>query len=155
MTSEFANHMPREPRKKTVVCVTDQRKCDRIIRTGHMLAALSSTDLVVLNVARPGAQQDPDSLEYLFSVAKEYGAEMALLFSDDVAKVIIRYIKDNKVANLLTGIPQGGDSVTRRIWNKFTHVSFFVVEQDGQLREVPNPARAARALQPAAVAASV
>ena len=134
------------PRAKTVVCVTDQRRCDRIIRAGRTLANLSGTELAVINVVRSEAAQNPESMEYLFSVSKENDAEMALLYSNDVAKAIIHYVKSNKVSCLLTGIPQEGDSVTTRIWSKFTHVTFFVVEQDGGLREVGHPVRAARAL---------
>lgn len=131
---------------KTVVCVTDQKNCDRIIRTGKTLANISGTELAVISVVSPGRQTDPDSLEYLFSVSKENGGQMALLYSDDVAKAIIRYIKENKVAYLLTGMPCEGDSVTTKIWSKFTHVSFFVVGHDGELNEVASPVRAARAL---------
>lgn len=131
---------------KTVVCVTDQRQCDRIIRAGRMLANVSGTELSVINVVHSEKEQDPQSMEYLFSVSKENGAEMALLYSDNVAKAIIHYIKDNKISYLLTGIPQEGDSVTTRIWSKFTHVTFFVVEQSGKLCEVGHPVRAARAL---------
>ena len=61
-------------------------------------------------------------------------------------KAIIRYIKDNKVSYVLTGIPQEGDSVTTRIWSKFTHITFFVVEHNGELREVLRPALSARTL---------
>ena len=132
------------PVYNTVVCVTDQRRCDRIIRAGRALADISQTDLLVVNVVRPDSQQDTESMEYLFNVSKQNGAEMALLYSDDVAKALIRYIKENKVANLLTGIPNEGDSVTTKIWKRFTHVTFFVVEQDGSLREVVNPARQAQ-----------
>ena len=132
------------PTYNTVVCVTDQRRCDRIIRAGRALADISQTELLVVNVVRPDSQQDTDSMEYLFSVSKQNGAEMALLYSDDVAKALIRYIKENKVANLLTGIPNEGDSVTTIIWKRFTHINFFVVEQDGSLREVANPARQAQ-----------
>lgn len=134
------------PRTKTVVCVTDQRQCDRIIRAGRTLATLSGTELSVINVVRSEAAQDPESMEYLFSVSKENDAEMTLLYASDVAKAIIHYVKSNKVSYLLTGIPQEGDSVTTRIWSKFTHVTFFVVEKDGGLREVAHPVRAARAL---------
>jgi len=135
-----------KPVYNTVVCVTDQRRCDRIIRAGRALADISGTGLLVVNVVRPDSQQDTDSMEYLFSVSKQNNAEMALLYSDDVAKALIRYIKENKVANLLTGIPNEGDSVTTKIWKRFTHVTFFVVEQDGSLREVVNPARQAQEL---------
>ena len=135
-----------KPVYNTVVCVTDQRRCDRIIRAGRALADISGTGLLVVNVVRPDSQQDTDSMEYLFSVSKQNNAEMALLYSDDVAKALIRFVKENKVANLLTGIPNEGDSVTTKIWKRFTHVTFFVVEQDGSLREVVNPARQAQEL---------
>ena len=135
-----------KPVYNTVVCVTDQRRCDRIIRAGRALADISGTGLLVVNVVRPDSQQDTDSMEYLFSVSKQNNAQMALLYSDDVAKALIRFIKENKVANLLTGIPNEGDSVTTKIWKRFTHVTFFVVEQDGSLREVVNPARQAQEL---------
>ena len=131
--------MPLAARAKTVVCV-------RIIRAGQVLAEMSDTDLAVINVAKPGVPQDPESLEYLFSVSKEKDAEMVLLYSENVAKAIIRYIKDNKVSYVLTGIPQEGDSVTTRIWSKFTHITFFVVEHNGELREVLRPALSARTL---------
>lgn len=132
------------PVYNTVVCVTDQRRCDRIIRAGRALADISQTELLVVNVVRPDSQQDTESMEYLFNVSKQNNAQMALLYSDDVAKALIRFIKENKVANLLTGIPNEGDSVTTKIWKRFTHVTFFVVEQDGSLREVVNPARQAQ-----------
>lgn len=135
-----------QPTYKTVVCVTDQRRCDRIIRAGRMLADITKTELSVVNVVNPDVIQDTDSMEYLFSVSKQNGAQMALLYSNDVAKAIIRYVKENKVSYLLTGVPNEGDSVATRIWKRFSHVSFFVVEQDGSMREVANPARAAQDL---------
>jgi len=134
----------RIPDNKTVVCITDQRRCDRIIRAGRALADMTRTDLSIISVIRSDYCYDSDSIEYLFSVSKENGAEMVLLYSDDVAKAIIRYIKDNRVSNLLTGIPAKGDSVTGKIWSKFSHINFFVVEQDGSLSEVGNSVRAAR-----------
>ena len=136
----------RMPSFKTVVCITDQRRCDRIIRAGRTLADVTKTDLSVISVVRPAHSYDSESIEYLFSVSKENGAEMVLLYSEDVAKAIIRYIKDNRVSNLLTGIPAKGDSVTGKIWSKFSHINFFVVEQDGSLSEVGNSVRAAREL---------
>lgn len=138
--------VPGTPKHKTVVCVTDQKNCDRIIRTGKALANISGTELAVISVISAERQTDPDSLEYLFSISKENGGQMALLYSEDVAKAIIRYVKENKVAYLLTGMPQEGDSVTTKIWSKFTHVTFFVVGHDGSLNEVSSPVRAARAL---------
>ena len=136
----------RIPAVKTVVCITDQRRCDRIIRAGRALADVTKTELAVINVVRTNHCYDAASIEYLFSVSRDNGAEMVLLYSEDVAKAIIRYIKDNRVAHLLTGIPAKGDSVTGKIWSKFSHINFFVVEEDGSLSEVGNSVRAAREL---------
>lgn len=138
------------PVYNTVVCVTDQRRCDRIIRAGRALADISNTGLLVVNVVRPDSVQDVESMEYLFNVSKQNRAEMTLLYSDDVAKALIRFVKENKTSNLLTGIPNEGDSVTTKIWKRFTHLTFFVVEKDGSLREVINPARQAREICSAA-----
>ena len=145
-TQQFFGAAAGLERPKTVVCVTDQRRCDRIIKAGRALADMTDTELAVINIARPAGGQDPDSIEYLFGVARDHSAEMTILYAADVAKAIIRYVKENKVSYLLTGIPQEGDSITSRIWKRFTHVTFFVVEQNGELREILNPARAARAL---------
>jgi K+-sensing histidine kinase KdpD len=136
---------------KTVVCVTDQRRCDRIIRAGRALADITQTQLAVINVAQTSQKQDPDSIEYLFSVSNENGAEMAVIFEEDSAKAIFHYIKENKVSCVLTGVPGEGDSVVWRIWSRFTHIRFFVGEEDGEVREVAQPMRAARALREAAL----
>lgn len=135
-----------KPPGKALVCVTDQKKCDRIIRAGRVLADMVNRDLAVVNVSCSKQPQDPQSLEYLFAVSSGQKAEMILLYSDDVAKAIIRYIKDHKVDYVLTGVPREGDSVVSAIWEKFTHITFFVVEADGSLREISRPVHEARRL---------
>lgn len=131
---------------RTVVCVTDQRRCDRIIRAGRELADLSDTQLAVINVARPGHPQDPVSIEYLFSVSKQNSAEMTVLYSDNILRAIARYIRQNQVAYVVTGLPQQGNSVATDLRRRFGRITFFAVEPDGGLREIARPARAARTL---------
>lgn len=46
-------------RRVTVVCVTNQFQCDRIIKAGRVMADLSNTALNVISVANPGMDQDP------------------------------------------------------------------------------------------------
>ena len=133
---------------KTVVCVTDQRNCDRIISAGKRIADTYKTELVVISAASSDSAQDPESIEYLFSVANENKAQMAILYSDDIAKAIINFVKSNKVSYLLTGLPQKGNSITTKIWKRFTHITFFVVEHNGELREVAQPVLEARKLHP-------
>ena len=132
------------PKAKTVVCVTDQRNCDRIIRSASIIAEITSTDLAVINIGNPSRLQDPDSIEYLFNVTAQYGGEMTVLYHTDPAKAIVKYIKGNKVGNLVTGLPESPNSVLHKLWSKITHIHCFTVEQNGELTEVPNPAKAAR-----------
>lgn len=139
------------PAGRALVCVTDQKKCDRIIKAGRALANMVNRELAVINVASTDKPQDPQSLEYLFSVSSAQNAEMVLLFSDDVAKAITRYIKENKVDYVLTGIPQEGNSVVTAIWERFSHIIFFVVEHDGSLKEIVRPVIEARRLTSAEV----
>ena len=146
---EYIDLTAKAEKSLTLVCVTDQMRCDRIIKAGKLLCDLTGTTLAVVNVARPGVEQDPQSIEYLFHVSSQNGAQMAVLYEEDVAKALIRYIKSHKVSYMLTGIPGERDSIIHKIWSRFTHVTIFVVEHDGELREVGNPAKAARQIRQA------
>ena len=128
--------LPEIRRPKTVVCVTDQLRCDRIIRAGRTVAAMTDTDLVVINVCTPLRTNDPEAVEYLYRVSAEFGAEMNVLFAADFSKAIVSYIKENRVGYVLTGVPQEHDCFITRMWRTFTHITFFMVEQNGDLSEV-------------------
>ena len=128
--------LPEYKRQKTVVCVTDQLRCDRIIRSGRTVANMTDTDLVVINVCTPLRRNDPEAMEYLYRVSAEFGAEMNVLFAADFSKAIVSYIKENRVRCVLTGVPQEHDNFITRMWRTFTHITFFMVEQNGEFSEV-------------------
>ncbi len=120
----------------TVVCVTDQFACERIICAGRKVADITKTPLTVITVADTHRQPDPQALQHLFNVSKDNDAEMNMFCSDEPAKRIITFIKENKVANVLTGIPQNSNSVLFRMYRTFTHIKFFTVDIDGTVSEV-------------------
>ena len=128
-------------RRVTVVCVTNQFQCDRIIKAGRVMADLSNTALNVISVA----DQDPAALQHLFDVTKENGGSMSILYELDPAKAIIRYLKENKTSYVLTGMPENENSILYQIWEKFTHITFLTVTPEGELQE----AGRARSLQAA------
>ena len=123
-------------RSQTVVCVTDQLSCDRIIRSGRILANMTDTDLAIINIATPQRENDPDAMEYLFRVSAEHGGEMNVLYSENISKALNKYIKEHKIGYVVTGIPRENDSVITGIWRKFIHVKFFMVQEGGELSEV-------------------
>lgn len=94
------------PRKNTMVCVTVQRNCDRLIRHG---ATLSSEDgLHVVHVVKSGgavlgARSDGEALDFLYRTASAYGAEMDMLRSDDVVGTIADFAARHAVSYLVIG----------------------------------------------------
>ena len=123
----------------TVVCVTNQFKCERLIQAGRRVADLTKTTLTVVNVSRPDiTPEDSKALDHLFNVSKKYGALMTIFYSTEALKTITDYIKINKAANVVTGMPQEKDSVLIKLWEKFTNTKFFTVEENGDLKEVLN-----------------
>lgn len=120
----------------TVVLVTDQFACERIIKASRLVADLNHTNLVVLSVMRNGAETNPAALEHLFGVAKEYGAQMTLEFSDSVESTIVHFTRENRVVCAVTGIPENEHSILVRLWQRLTNVAFYTVSSKGALREV-------------------
>ena len=120
----------------TVVLVTDQFECERIIKAARVIADLSQTALTVLSVMKTGAQTNPAALEHLFGVAKEYGAQMTVEFSDNPQSAIVHSIRENRVINAVTGMPRDESSILVRMWKTLQNVTFFTVNEKGELHEV-------------------
>jgi len=133
------NDVISENSHSTVVCVTNQYKCERLIKAGRRVADLTRTTLTVVNVSSPDITPEASkALDHLFNVSKKYNALMTIFYSDEALKTIGEYIKINKAANVITGMPQDKDSVLIKLWQKFTNTKFFTVEEDGELKEVLN-----------------
>ena len=120
----------------TLVLVTDQFTCSRIIKAASVISELSKTRLLVLSVMRDGAQINPQALEHLFEVAREYDAQMSVEFSDNPEAAIVHFMRENHVVNAITGIPKDETSILVHMWNTIPNMRFFTVTEEGELREV-------------------
>jgi len=116
--------------------VTDQFHCERLIHAGRVVADITAGELTVLNIQNDAYPQNPQALQFLFNVSSQNGAVMQLLYSDNAYRAICQYIKDSKVAFVVTGQPHGPSSILYEIWDKFRHVQFFTVNEEGKLEEV-------------------
>jgi K+-sensing histidine kinase KdpD len=126
-----------EDRKATVVCVTDQFQCERIIRAGRSIANLSDTSLLVVSVLPIDAtSQSGEAIEHLFKVSQENDAEMSVFYSDKVLKTLMAFIKKKRAVNVVTGMPRQGNSVLSKMWEKLGGVSFFTVDENGEFVNV-------------------
>lgn len=128
--------------KKTLVFVTDQFQCERLIRTGRGLADYSDTELEVISIQLESRTQNPLAIEHLFGVSKQNHCQMSVLYSQDVLGTMIGCIKNNRTINVVTGAPGDENSVLYAVFKKFTHVSFFTVAPDGEISTVTKFKRA-------------
>lgn len=124
------------PSPITIVLVTDQFQCQRLIIAGRRLADSAATQLEVINVANPNIPQTPDAIEFLFQVSKEYGATMMVHYSDQPEKLIAGLLKEQQPLQVVSGLPQVENSLLHKIWTRFDQISFFTVDHNDTLAPV-------------------
>ena len=72
-----------------MVCVTKQKTCQRLIDYGKQLMTSPDDSMHIIHVAESnynflGDSEENRALEYLYEKAREAGAELTVLKSDDV-----------------------------------------------------------------------
>jgi hypothetical protein len=121
---------------KTIVFVTNQHRCDRLISAAHRVSGETGSELTVVGVLDCEYVLDPKAVDYLFIKSKEHKATMRLLFTDDKIDAMRKITAQFDVQNIITGMPQSHDSVVYDLWREFPDKSFFTVDCDGELIEV-------------------
>ena len=98
--------------KKTniMVCVTQQKTCERLILSGYRLLEAKDGKLYVIHVVNEKEKfldniDDGEALEYLFGVSKKVGADLTVLRSKDIMKTMIDFAKDNDITHIIMGTP--------------------------------------------------
>jgi hypothetical protein len=119
-----------------MVLVTDQFHCRRLIMAGRQLADREGASLEVVNVAAPGAERNPQAIEYLFQTSRDNDAVMTIHYSDRPERFLGELIQEQRPAAVVTGLPGEGSTLLRRLWMRFEKVDFYVVEHGGDLRLV-------------------
>lgn len=115
----------------TVVLVTDQFHCQRLIVAGKELAQRSGTPLEVINIANPKLPQNPEAIEFLFQISKENDATMMVHYSDEPAKFLSALIRERMPAQVVSGMPQSTDSLLQKLWTRFLLITFYTVDNSG------------------------
>ncbi|QEK12771.1 universal stress protein UspA [Crassaminicella thermophila] len=91
-----------------MVCVTQQKTCERLIRRGAEIRDEYDGELYVIHVAKEGYHflgnsRDGDALEYLFEKAKAYGANLTVVRSHDVLQTLKDLAEKNKIDLIILG----------------------------------------------------
>ncbi|MDR2355811.1 MAG: universal stress protein [Clostridiales Family XIII bacterium] len=99
--------------KNIMVCVTQQRTCDRLIKYGKELLGDEPGELFVIHVADGrfsilGSSKEGEALDYLYENAKEYGASLTVLKSDDVLRTLVEQARKNRADIVVLGESREG-----------------------------------------------
>ena len=94
--------------KNILVCVTQQKTCERLIKEAHELVTENTGKLYIINVVKNDLNfldsvRESEALEYLFSLSKSIGANLTVLKSDDIAATIAQYADENHIKYIIIG----------------------------------------------------
>jgi K+-sensing histidine kinase KdpD len=91
-----------------LVCVTQQKTCERLIKAAASLRNELEGELFIIHVAKNQWNfldniKEGEALEYLFGISKSVGADLTVLKSDDIVKTISDFIRANKITSVVLG----------------------------------------------------
>lgn len=122
--------------KNVMVCVTQQKTCDRLIRYGHEFLGQDTGELFIIHVAHQnikflGHPKDGDALEYLYEKAVEYGANLTVIRSNDVLGTIENLVDKNNITHLIlgeSGETQSDSNLTSKLQSKISgHAELVII----------------------------
>lgn len=95
-------------KKRVMVCVTQQKSCERLIKRGADLCTGEHDELHVVHVVKEnwkyfGQLKESDALEYLFDISKTYGAFLSVIKADDIIETLSRYMEDHQIDSVIMG----------------------------------------------------
>lgn len=118
-----------------LVCVTGQYDCDRLIEAGFDQAAEQGYDLHVFCVHTPtnDLSRFSDEVEYLYRTAKDLGADMTVMFSDNAPKCTADFAQKVNATILITGLPDARpNGFVLRLHELLPGMKIITVTKDGE-----------------------
>ena len=94
--------------KNVMVCVTQQKTCDRLIRYGHEVLNGQDGDLFIIHVAPKdfkilGSSEEGEALDYLYGKAIEYGANLTVVRSNNILETLVDLVEKNQITQVILG----------------------------------------------------
>jgi K+-sensing histidine kinase KdpD len=94
-----------------LVCVTQQKTCERLIEKALEFTN-DSDSIYIIHVAKNNwsfldNEKEGEALEYLFGIAKSVGANLTVLRSDNIVDTIVAFAIENKIDLLVMGDSKG------------------------------------------------
>ncbi|RQD69760.1 MAG: universal stress protein UspA [Tindallia sp. MSAO_Bac2] len=95
-------------KQNTMVCVTQQKTCERLIRKGAEIRDEMGGKLLVIHVTPNSLQvlgnyHQPEALDYLYEISKAMSAEMTVIRSKDTIDTLEEFARKNNVSTVVLG----------------------------------------------------
>jgi len=90
-----------------MVCVTQQKSCERLIKRGAELCK-PQDELLVVHVVKEnwryfGKLKEADALEYLFDISKAYDATLSVIKEMDIESALTKFAYQEQVDIIVMG----------------------------------------------------
>jgi len=94
--------------KKIMVCVTQQKSCERLIEKGMEFLTSEEDELHVIHVVKEnwkyfGQLREADALEYLFEVSKTHGASLTVKKATNIVESLSVFAEKNGIDMIVMG----------------------------------------------------
>ncbi len=94
--------------KNIMVCVTQQKSCDRLIKFGKHMGNDGKSELYIIHVASKKGKflngtSDTDALDYLYEKANDAGAHLTVVRATNVLEALLNIVDKNKITHVVMG----------------------------------------------------
>ncbi len=94
--------------KHIMVCITQQKSCERLIKRGAEIRKQAGGELHVIHVVKEdwkyfGKLKESDALEYLFDRSKTYEADLTVLKASDIEETLKKFAIKNDIDIIVMG----------------------------------------------------
>lgn len=94
--------------RNIMICVTQQKTCERLIKYGYDFLGDEVGELFIIHVTHHefkflGNSKEGEALEYLYEKALEYGANLTVVRSDHILNTLVELVHKNKITHVILG----------------------------------------------------
>ena len=91
-----------------MVCVTQQKTCDRLISRGNQLTDGKKDELFVIHVTPKSfgsmsSSEEGEALDYLYEKAMEYDANLTVVRSEDIVSTLLDLVEKHGIDKVVLG----------------------------------------------------
>lgn len=115
-----------------MVCVTQQKTCERLIDKGYSLKN-DEDMLYVVHVVNENEKllrnyTDGEALEYLFGITKKLGAELVIERSKNIIDTLVKFADKNDVGKVVLGkSPDGKSKFEDKLKKKLKDIEMIII----------------------------